>query len=129
MFTLEHRYYGESKPTLFMNTTNMKYLSSRQALQDLAMFMANMTERFNITRPRPWVSFGCSYAGSLSAWLKLKFPHLMSGAVSESGPLVAKLDFFKHFQVLKDALKSHSYACLYEFGNNSDLGLRRYVSK
>ena len=45
MFTLEHRYYGESHPTQDMSTKNMKYLSSRQALQDLAMFMANMTER------------------------------------------------------------------------------------
>jgi len=112
MFTLEHRYYGESHPTQDMSTRNMTYLSSRQALQDLAMFMANMTERYNLTRPRPWVSFGCSYAGSLSAWLKLKFPHMMSGAVSKSSPLLAKADHFEFFEVVKDALKDHSNACL-----------------
>ena len=44
IFTLEHRYYGKSHPTTDMSTRNMKYLSSRQALQDLAVFMANMTE-------------------------------------------------------------------------------------
>ena len=124
MFTLEHRYYGESKPTLNMNTTNMKYLSSRQAVQDLAMFMAKMTERFNITHPRPWVSFGCSYAGSLSAWLKLKFPHLMSGAVSYSGPMLAKTNFFEHFQILKNALHYHWPACLKDFGNYHGLQLK-----
>ena len=46
MFILEHRYYGKSEPTPDMHTQNMKYLSSRQALEDLATFMTNMTERF-----------------------------------------------------------------------------------
>merc|ERR1711936_866485 len=34
MFLLEHRYYGQSKPTEDMSTENMRYLSSRQGLED-----------------------------------------------------------------------------------------------
>ena len=49
MFILEHRYYGKSYPTPDLHTQNMKYLSSRQALEDLATFMTNMTERFDNT--------------------------------------------------------------------------------
>ena len=76
--------------------------------------MANMTVTYNITRPRPWISFGGSYPGSLSAWLKLKYPHLMSGAVSSSGPLFAKVDFFEYLGVVHDAIRDHSHDCMHE---------------
>ena len=41
MFLLEHRYYGQSHPTFDLSTENMIFLSSRQALQDLAHFDCN----------------------------------------------------------------------------------------
>ena len=39
----------------------------------------------------PWISFGGSYSGSLSAWVREKYPHLVKGSVSSSGPLRAKV--------------------------------------
>ena len=48
-----------------------------------------MTEKHNFTGP--WIAYGGSYPGSMAAWLKLKFPHLISGSVSSSGPLEAKV--------------------------------------
>ena len=36
--TLEHRYYGESSPFEDLTSENLKYLSSNQALFDLAAF-------------------------------------------------------------------------------------------
>lgn len=38
MVTLEHRYYGKSSPFNSLETENLKYLSSKQALFDLAVF-------------------------------------------------------------------------------------------
>lgn len=36
--SLEHRYYGESSPFEELTTDNLKYLSSKQALFDLASY-------------------------------------------------------------------------------------------
>ena len=36
--SLEHRYYGKSSPFKSLRTENLKYLSSKQALSDLAVF-------------------------------------------------------------------------------------------
>ena len=35
--------------------------------------------------------------------MRLRFPHLVSGSVSSSGPLWAKLDFFEYLQVKSDS--------------------------
>ena len=51
-----------------------------------------------------WVSLGGSYPGSLAAWLRLKYPHLVSGSVSTSGPLLAKADFYEYLQVVTESL-------------------------
>jgi serine protease 16 len=36
MMNVEHRFYGQSYPTADMSTHNLKYLTSTQALADLA---------------------------------------------------------------------------------------------
>ena len=36
--SLEHRYYGKSSPFKSLTTNNLRYLSSKQALFDLAVF-------------------------------------------------------------------------------------------
>ena len=46
-----------------------------------------MNQAHNITGP--WISFGCSYAGSLAIWLRTKFPHLVQGSVADSAPVEA----------------------------------------
>lgn len=73
-----------------VSTENLKYLSSEQALADIAYFITEMKKDFETG---PWIVFGGSYAGSLAAWARLKYPHLVAGAVSSSGPLLAKIDF------------------------------------
>jgi len=110
MFILEHRYYGQSKPTEDMSTENMRYLSSRQGLEDLGHFMTAMTSTYDLTAGS-WITFGGSYPGSLSAWMRLRFPHLVAGSVSSSGPLFAKLDYFEYFEVVADALDTTGPGC------------------
>ncbi|XP_071838310.1 putative serine protease K12H4.7 isoform X2 [Apostichopus japonicus] len=100
---VEHRYYGQSHPTNDLSVDNLQYLSSEQALADLANFQANMTQKMGLTGNK-WVSFGGSYSGSLSAWMRLKYPHLISAAVATSAPVQSKLNFKEYFDVVKASL-------------------------
>lgn len=45
------------------------------------------------------ITFGGSYPGSLSGWMRLKFPNLIQGSVASSGPVLAQLDFQEYLQV------------------------------
>lgn len=109
-FQLEHRYYGKSHPTAATTTEELKYLSSEQALADLSNFIVSMNEKHNLTGK--WISFGGSYPGSLSAWLREKYPHLVHGSVSSSGPLLAKVDFEEYFDVVVASLETSSDSCV-----------------
>jgi hypothetical protein len=76
-----------------LSTSNLVYLNSEQALADLAEFIINIKIKYKISSTAKWVAFGGSYPGSLAAWLRMKYPHLIHIAVSSSGPLLAKIDF------------------------------------
>ncbi|XP_044268918.1 putative serine protease K12H4.7 [Tribolium madens] len=112
MFQLEHRYYGKSHPTDDLSTKNLKYLTSQQALADLATFITAMNEKYNLPSDVKWIAFGGSYPGSLAAWLRFKYPHLVHGSMSASGPLLAQVDFKDYFRVIKESLATHSDDCV-----------------
>lgn len=67
--SLEHRYYGQSTPTTKLTTENLKYLSSRYALQDIASFIPYFNAKFGLdSNSTKWIVHGGSYAGNLAAW-------------------------------------------------------------
>jgi hypothetical protein len=45
-----------------MSVANLRYLSSEQALADIAAFITAMNAKFQLENPR-WVTFGGSYPG------------------------------------------------------------------
>ncbi|XP_028096211.1 probable serine protease EDA2 isoform X4 [Camellia sinensis] len=96
--SLEHRYYGKSSPFNSLTTENLKYLSSKQALFDLAAFRQYYQGSLNAKLNRsnvenPWFFFGVSYPGALSAWFRLKFPHLTCGSLASSAVVLAVYNF------------------------------------
>ncbi|XP_022741136.1 probable serine protease EDA2 [Durio zibethinus] len=96
--SLEHRYYGKSSPFKSHTTENLKYLSSKQALFDLAIFRQWYQESLNLKQNKrdsenPWFVFGISYPGALSAWFRLKFPHLTCGSLASSAVVLAVYNF------------------------------------
>ncbi|XP_044588209.1 putative serine protease K12H4.7 [Cotesia glomerata] len=111
-FQLEHRFYGKSHPTQDLSIKNLVYLTSEQALADLAYFIEGMTHLHQIPAGTKFIVFGGSYPGSLAAWMRVKYPHLVHGAVSSSGPLLAKIDFQEYYAVVEDSLKTHCQVCV-----------------
>lgn len=70
---------------------NLKYLTSEQALKDLAYFMTVMkgNKMYGINEKTPWLTVGGSYPGALSAWFRYKYPHMTVGAIASSAVILA----------------------------------------
>lgn len=74
---------------------NLKHLTAENALNDLAYFIAQITEKntYNINKNNKWITIGGSYPGALSAWFRSKFPHLTVGAIASSAVILAVENF------------------------------------
>ncbi len=87
----------------------MKYLSSRQALADVNYFIGVITSMLKLTDKNRWVSFGGSYSGALSGWLRQLYPDKVVGAVATSAPVYAIEDFSQYLEVVSASLGSSSH--------------------
>ncbi|XP_012279295.1 putative serine protease K12H4.7 [Orussus abietinus] len=111
MYYTEHRYYGHSRPTLDTSVPNLQFLNVDQALADVAYFIEAKKRERNLKNGTVIV-FGGSYAGNMAAWARLKYPHLIQGALASSAPVFAKADFFEYYQVVADSLGRYSQQCV-----------------
>lgn len=83
----EHRYFGKSLPFGNRSLDAPKfsgYLSADQALADYAKLLSTKVN----TEMRPVIAFGGSYGGLLSTWFRMKYPHLTTGAIASSAPVL-----------------------------------------
>ena len=143
---LEHRYYGLSYPKVLpdASTENLKYLSSQQALADLRQFILylkglvpNQPDTGStppLTLPYSVggsnvVVIGGSYPGALAAWMKLKHGDVISGAISNSAPVLAQVDFSKILTVFADNIKLEAIGGSQECFNFWDNALYLYGSR
>ena len=107
LFVLEHRFYGDSQPFADWSLDSFSFLSSEQALADLAYFLGEM----NLDNPdRQTVVIGGGYPGALSAWFKARYPSLAVASWSSSGVVQPVVDFW-HFdeQVYLSSVKSGDF--------------------
>jgi len=94
---IEHRYYGSSYPTE-PTADKLGLLNSRQALNDFAWFQHFYQTSVLNAQPgtkgnNRWFVIGGSYPGALSAWYRLKYPHLVVGSIASSAVVEAVLEF------------------------------------
>ncbi|KAK0415707.1 hypothetical protein QR680_012076 [Steinernema hermaphroditum] len=110
VFLIEHRYYGESLPFQEQTADTLKYLSSRQALADMANFIKAQNKKNGYNNPK-WVIFGGSYSGALAAWAREKYPDLVYAALATSAPVQAEVDFYQYLEVVEFAFSQTDQKC------------------
>jgi lysosomal Pro-X carboxypeptidase len=84
----EHRFYGASMPNDRSQGSAHPYLTHELALADYAILIHTLRRDLNASRCAV-ITFGGSYGGKLSAWMRLKYPSAVAGAISASAPLLA----------------------------------------
>lgn len=103
---LEHRYYGTSIPTPDLSTKNLRFLTTEQAMADVAYFVQNVEFQGvnkTLTAPEtPYIMYGGSYAGAFVAFLRVKYPQLFWGAISSSGVTKAIYDYWEYYEPIRE---------------------------
>ncbi|KAL8927037.1 MAG: hypothetical protein Q9208_002582 [Pyrenodesmia sp. 3 TL-2023] len=115
---LEHRYYGRSFPTSDLTTPNLRFLTTEQALADMAYFAKNVVfeglEDRNLTAPgTAYFGYGGSYAGAFVAFLRVQYPDIYYGVISSSGVTEAIWDFWQYYEPVRqygppDCISTHT---------------------
>ena len=89
LLVVEHRFYGESQPFDDWSLDSLRYLSSQQALADLAYFLGSINKEGNEV-----LVIGGSYPGAMSAWFRERYPHIAIGSWSSSGVVQPIVDLW-----------------------------------
>ncbi|KAI1723136.1 serine carboxypeptidase s28 domain-containing protein [Ditylenchus destructor] len=110
VWVLEHRYYGKSRPFDTTATPNLSFLSSRQAVEDIADFIRAQNKASNENNLK-WIVVGSSYAGSLALWFRQKYPGLTVGAIASSASAQPAFDFYGYQKNVDQAYQEYDSKC------------------
>ena len=103
---LEHRYYGLSYPVENLETKNMRFLTTDQAMADMAYFAQNIVypgfeDKSLTATDAPYILWGGSYAGAFVAFARKTYPDIFWGAISSSGVTVVFDDWWQYFEAAR----------------------------
>lgn len=103
---LEHRFYGGSVPNLNFSTKNLRFLTTQQALADMAYFAQNVVfeglEHRDLTAPNTaYFAYGGSYAGAFVALLRKLYPQVYWGAIASSAVTEAIFDYWRYYDAIR----------------------------
>jgi thymus-specific serine protease len=93
LFSLEHRYYGTSRPTDDASAENLRWLTVQQALGDLAQFISFVRSNYYGAQNSRVILWGRGYGGALAVWARQKYPNLVDGVWASSAYVNAILEY------------------------------------
>lgn len=100
LFALEHRFFGESRPTPDASLDNLRFLTIHQAIADIAQFVDFVKTNYYGAQNSRVILWGRNYGGALAVWARQKYPNLIDGVWSSSAPINAVL---QHPQFMSNA--------------------------
>lgn len=86
-----------------MSLQNMRYLTSEQAIADLAHFIEHIRQLQPEFHQSEVILIGGAYAGSIVTWTRQRYPHLVAGAWASSATVLANFEFVEYNEVVGSA--------------------------
>ncbi|GMH37798.1 hypothetical protein BSKO_05671 [Bryopsis sp. KO-2023] len=83
---VEHRYYGKSMPFGDDFEKHRKYLTTEQAIADYVEVVTEIKRMYG-AEDSAVIAFGGSLGGMYAAWMRMKYPHVLDGALAASAPI------------------------------------------
>uniref|UniRef100_A0A1L8DPD6 Putative thymus-specific serine protease n=1 Tax=Nyssomyia neivai TaxID=330878 RepID=A0A1L8DPD6_9DIPT len=106
MFYTEHRFYGQTRPTVDLTFENLQFLHVNYALADLAHFIRVMKQEIPGASSSGVILVGASYSATMVTWFRQLYPELVNGVWSSSAPLLAKADFVEYFETVGQSIRT-----------------------
>ncbi|KAJ1961997.1 hypothetical protein GGI12_002921 [Dipsacomyces acuminosporus] len=101
---VEHRFYGKSNPMPDLTGTSLKYHTIENVLADYASFIKaakhDPSKVFSVpvSNNSKVIVAGGSYGGNVAAWMRAKYPNLVSGAWASSAIVYSRLENYQFDQ-------------------------------
>jgi lysosomal Pro-X carboxypeptidase len=117
----EHRYYGTSMPfgADSFKKENLRWLNVQQVMEDYVALLDQIKMDIPSLANKATIAFGGSYGGMLAAWMRMKYPHKIQGALASSAPVLwfrGAVDANAYTRVASKVIKSYGEDC---YGNYS----------
>ncbi|KAJ1963992.1 hypothetical protein GGI12_001712 [Dipsacomyces acuminosporus] len=101
---VEHRFYGKSNPLPDLSGASLKYHTVENILEDFASFVraikSSPSNVFSVpvSKYSKVIVGGGSYPGNIAAWMRAKYPNLVTGAWASSAIVYSRLENYQFDQ-------------------------------